>query len=49
MPTAADTFLTPPIGAPGPALPEAPWPVLLVVLAGGVIAASSVIRRRRSA
>jgi uncharacterized protein len=45
MPTAADAFVTPPLGQPGPSLPEAPWPVLLAVIAGVGLAASYRLRR----
>jgi ABC-2 type transport system ATP-binding protein len=46
MPTAANTFPTPPIGSPGPTLPEAPWPILLAVTAGVIVTAAYAIRRR---
>ena len=48
MPTAADTFPTPPLGEPGPTLPEAPLPVLLIVVAGLAIGGSYWFRRRRN-
>ena len=47
IPTATDAFPTPAIGQPGPTLPEAPLPVLLVVVAGVALAGSYVVRRRR--
>ena len=48
MPTAADTFPTPPLGEPGPTLPEAPLPVLLAVAAGLALTTTVVVRRRLS-
>jgi ABC-2 type transport system ATP-binding protein len=49
LPTTANSFPTPPIGQPGPSLPEAPWPVLLVAVAGVAYAGFYVVRRRRLA
>jgi hypothetical protein len=48
MPTAADTFVTPPLGQPGPVLPEAPWPILLAAVAGLALMTSYALRRRRA-
>lgn len=48
LPTTAGAFPTPPIGQPGPTLPEAPWPVLLAVIAGAALSARYAIRRRKS-
>jgi predicted acyl esterase len=48
MPTTADAFPTPPLGEPGPTLPEAPLPVLLIVVAGLAIGGSYWFRRRRN-
>ena len=46
MPTAAGLFPTPPLGSPGPSLPETPLAVLLLPLAG-VCAVAAALRRRR--
>jgi len=47
LPTTSDAFPTPPIGQPGPTLPEAPWPVLLAVVAAVSIGAAYAWRRHR--
>ena len=48
LPTAADAFVTPAIGQPGPSLPEAPLPVLLAVVAGLGLAGAYAVRRHLS-